>query len=80
MTISGSIPPMGSERKTVMVSARLPASLVARVDFVVNNTTEDGIRSRSAAVQSALESWLPGEEKTLEQQLEKAGAPSKRLR
>jgi Arc/MetJ-type ribon-helix-helix transcriptional regulator len=70
---------MPIERKATMVSARLPASLVARVDFIVNNTEGD-IRSRSAAVQYALEHWLPGQEKALEQRLEQLGAPSKKVR
>lgn len=70
---------MAIERKTVMVSARLPASLVARVDFLTRNT-EGGIYNRSVAVQTALESWLPNEEKTLERRLEQLGAPSKKLR
>lgn len=70
---------MGIERKTVMISARLPASLVARVDFLTKNTEGD-VRSRSAAVQTALEGWLPSEEKTLEKRLEQVGAPSKKAR
>ena len=52
---------MATERKTVMISARLPASLVARVDFVARNT-EGEIKNRSGAVQAALEDWLPGHE------------------
>lgn len=70
---------MGLERKTVMVSARLPASLVARVDFIAKNTEGD-IRSRSAALQTALEAWLPAQETTLEKRLEQLGAPSKKAR
>lgn len=70
---------MAIERKTVMVSARLPASLVARVDFLTRNS-EGNVSSRSAAVQTALEGWLPDEEKTLEKRLEQLGAPSKKLR
>ena len=59
---------MGSERKATMVSARLPASLVARVDFITKNTEGD-VRSRSAALQAALEHWLPEQEKALEKKL-----------
>jgi hypothetical protein len=70
---------MPPERKATMVSARLPASLVARVDFVAKNTEGD-IRSRSAALQAALEAWLPEQERTLEKRLEQLGAPSKKIR
>jgi metal-responsive CopG/Arc/MetJ family transcriptional regulator len=70
---------MAAERKTVMISARLPASLVARVDFIAKNTEGD-IRSRSAALQAALEHWLPEQERTLEKRLEQLGAPSKKAR
>lgn len=56
---------MTSERKTVMVSVRLPASLAARADFVARNTDGD-IKSRSAALQAALEAWLPEQETKLE--------------
>ena len=70
---------MSAERKATMISARLPASLVARVDFIARNTEGD-MRSRSAAIQAALECWLPGQEKTLEKRLEELGAPSKKIR
>lgn len=70
---------MPAERKATMVSARLPASLVVRVDFITRNTEGD-IRSRSAALQAALEAWLPDQEKTLEKRLEQIGAPSKKVR
>lgn len=55
---------MTIERKTVMVSARLPAALVARADFVARNTDGD-IKNRSAALQAALEEWLPEQEQRL---------------
>ena len=64
-----------TERKTVMISARVPASLVARTDFVVRNI-DVGADSRSEAVQAALEAWLP----PLEQQLEKLGVLTKKAR
>lgn len=54
---------MSTERKT-MISARLPAALVARVDFVHRNldTAPD---NRSLAIQHALEAWLPAQEQRL---------------
>lgn len=57
---------MASERKTYMVSARLSASLVARIDYAVRNVTDEAIRNRSTAVQAALETWLTAQEKELE--------------
>ena len=57
---------MKPERKTTMLSARVPPALVARVDFIVRNTTPDQVKNRSVAVQIALEAWLPGEEQKLE--------------
>lgn len=56
---------MGTERKATMVSARLPAGLVARVDYVARNTDTEGVKNRSTALQAALESWLPGQENRL---------------
>jgi len=56
---------MAPERKTVMISARLPASLVARADFIARNTDGD-IKNRSVALQAALEAWLPEQELRLE--------------
>ena len=70
---------MSPERKATMVSARLPASLVARVDFLTKNTEGDP-RSRSAAFQAALEHWLPEQERVLELRLEKLGVTSKKVR
>lgn len=55
---------MMPERKSTRISARLPASLVARADFVARNTDGE-VRNRSAALQAALETWLPGEEDKL---------------
>jgi len=49
-----------------MVSARLPAALVARADYVARNT-EGEVKNRSAAVQAALEAWLPGQETQLQE-------------
>lgn len=56
---------MTPERKT-MVSARLPAGLVTRLDFVARNTDTEGVKNRSTAVLVALESWLIGQEQRLE--------------
>jgi Arc/MetJ-type ribon-helix-helix transcriptional regulator len=53
------------ERKSTMVSARVPKDLVSRVDFVARNIDSDVIKNRSAAVQAALEAWLPGQEDRL---------------
>jgi Arc/MetJ-type ribon-helix-helix transcriptional regulator len=49
-----------------MISARLPAALVARLDFVVRNNDGD-VRSRSEALQTAVEGWLPAREERLVQ-------------
>jgi hypothetical protein len=56
---------MPRERK-IMISARVPASLVARLDFVVRNTEGDATRNRSVTLQLALETWLEDEEARLE--------------
>jgi metal-responsive CopG/Arc/MetJ family transcriptional regulator len=56
---------MDEERKSIMVSTRLPVELVARADFIVRNTDGD-IKSRSRAVLAALQAWLPIQEKKLE--------------
>jgi len=69
---------MTPERKTVMISARLPADLVARVDFVTRNDISPGAaRNRSAALQTALENWLPGRENDVGKVL---GTASKKAR
>lgn len=51
--------------KSKMVSSRLPAPLVERVDFVVRNSEPDVVKNRSTAVASALAEWLPGQEERL---------------
>lgn len=58
------MPHMGTERKNTMVSARLPETLVERVDFIVRNVDTHPY-NRSAAVQLALEAWLPAQEQRL---------------
>ena len=45
-----------------MLSARLPASLVERMDFVVKNM---GVVDRTAAILEAIESWLQAREQRL---------------
>ena len=66
---------MAAERKTVMVSVRLPATVVARADFIARNTDGD-VKNRSIAVLAALEAWLPEQE----QRLEKLGILAKKVR
>jgi len=56
---------MEAERKSRMVSARVSIAVVARVDFVVRNTTGSDTRSRSAALHTALEYWLNVKENEL---------------
>lgn len=51
--------------KSKMVSSRLPANLVERVDFVVRNSEPEEVKNRSTAVASALQAWLPGQEERL---------------
>lgn len=67
-SLAYSLPPMPAERKkSVMVSARLPAALVERVDYVTRNTDSKTVDNRSTAVRAALEGWLPAQEKKLEE-------------
>ena len=68
---------MATERKSVMISARLPQATVARVDFVVRNIDTDDVLTRSAALQAALDAWLPGQEKRL---VELGLTPPKKVR
>lgn len=58
---------MAVERKDVMVSARLPKPLVARVDYVARNIDSDILKNRSAVLQAALEAFLPSQEDRLVQ-------------
>lgn len=58
---------MMPECKKPMISARVPAAVVSRVDFVVRNIDSEVVRSRSAALLAALEAWLPGQERRLEE-------------
>jgi len=51
--------------KTTMISARVPSSLVGRVDYVIRNL-ESAPGGRSAAVAEALEQWTSAQERELE--------------
>jgi predicted DNA-binding protein len=51
---------MDPERKTVMISGRLPVALVERLDYVIRNIDSETVKNRSAALREALEAWLPG--------------------
>lgn len=55
---------MTPERKGTMLSARVPKTLVERVDFVTRNIDTD-VDNRSKAVVAALEAWVPGQEERL---------------
>jgi hypothetical protein len=54
-----------AENKTFMISARVAPSLVERTDYVVRNTDDDAVRTRSQAVARALETWVGEQEKEL---------------
>ncbi len=60
MTFGLSVAFMAEERKSVMISGRLPAALVDRVDYVARNIDSDTVKNRSTALRAALEAWLPG--------------------
>jgi len=67
---------MGTERKTVMISGRLPVALVDRLDYVTRNIDSETIKNRSAALRAALEVWLPG----CEDRLRELGVLAKKTR
>jgi len=50
---------------TIMISGRLPAALVERLDYVTRNIDSETVKNRSAALREALEAWLPGREDRL---------------
>lgn len=56
---------MTPERKSTMISARVPSVLISRVDFIVRNIDSEVVKNRSAALLAALEAWLPGQEDRL---------------
>lgn len=51
---------MDDERKSVMISARLPTGLVERLDYVTRNIDSETVKNRSTALRAALDAWLPG--------------------
>ena len=55
---------MSSKRK-LMISARMPADLIKRVDFVARNIDSDALATRTMVITAAVESWLPEAEKRL---------------
>lgn len=55
---------MTPERKGTMLSARVPKTLVERVDFITRNI-DTPVDNRSKAVVAALEAWVPGQEERL---------------
>lgn len=59
---------MVAERKSIMISVRLPMALATRLDYAVRNTdAEMGVKNRSTAVCDAIEGWLPGQERRLQE-------------
>jgi predicted DNA-binding protein len=56
---------MDVDRKTIMISGRLPKALVERLDYVTRNIDSETVKNRSAALREALEAWLPGREDRL---------------
>jgi predicted DNA-binding protein len=67
---------MNTERKTVMISGRLPVALVERLDYVTRNIDSGTVKNRSAALREALEAWLPG----CEDRLRELGVLAKKTR
>lgn len=55
---------MTPERK-VMLSARVAAALVERLNFVARNSDHPGVKNRSTAIAVALETWLKAQEDRL---------------
>lgn len=56
---------MEGDRKSIMISGRVPVTLVDRVDFVARNIDSEVVKNRSTALRQALEAWLPGQEDRL---------------
>jgi hypothetical protein len=48
----------------IMISMRLPTSLVERLDFIVRND-EANAATRSSEIQAAIESWLDNRERRM---------------
>lgn len=55
---------MGPEKKT-MISIRLPAALVVRLDYVARNTEVEWVRNRSTAAHAAINDWVNSQEERL---------------
>lgn len=68
---------MGEERKSVMVSGRLPAVLVERLDYVTRNTDTGPTINRTGALRASLEKWLPEQERQIQERL---GGAAKKVR
>ena len=49
-----------ADKKSTMISARLPETLVQRLDYVARNTDNEAVTNRSTGLRAALEAWLPG--------------------
>ena len=41
---------MATERKSIMISVRLPVALANRLDYAVRNTDAEGVKNSSTAV------------------------------
>jgi len=67
---------MDDERKSTMISARLPTALVERLDYVARNIDGEAVKNRSTGLRAALESWLPG----CEDRLRELGVLAKKAR
>lgn len=51
---------MAPERK--MISVRLPASLVTRLDYASRNSETEGVHNRSTAAYAAIVEWVQAQE------------------
>lgn len=60
--------------KKIMVSARVPKVLVARIDLAVRNTADPQVTNRSTAMAAAMRLWTDTEELYLKERL---GGPKK---
>lgn len=56
---------MALERKATMISARVPAATVERLDYIARNTDNPAVKNRSTAVLQAIETWLTAQEDRL---------------
>lgn len=56
---------MATERKSIMISARLPGDLVDRLDYAVRNTDSEAVHNRSTALREAAEAWALSQEERL---------------